>query len=73
MTHYKVNPVLCDGLSDGQHAFCGIPTSTPGEEFHLIGAIAEAVPYYKRQVTDCPKCLRMYDAVINDFLTRRGN
>jgi hypothetical protein len=73
VTHYKVNPILCDGLPDGQHAFCGIPLSTPGEEFHLIGALKDAQPYYIRRLVDCPKCMKMYDAVINDFLARRGN
>lgn len=73
MTHYKVNTVLCDGLTDGQHAFCGTALSTPGESFHLVGAIEGALPYYIRPQVDCPKCQRMYDAVINDFLARRGN
>jgi hypothetical protein len=73
MTHYKVHPILCEGLADGQHAFCGIAVSTPGEKFRLLGAIKEAVAPWARPLVDCPKCVRMYDAVINDFLAQRGN
>jgi len=73
VTHYKVNPILCGGLADGEHAFCGIDTKALGEDFHMLGALAYAKPYYLRPAVDCPMCIRMYDAVINDFLTRRGN
>jgi hypothetical protein len=73
VTHYKVHTILCEGLLDGQRSFCGLDIATPGEKFHLIGAISEAEPYYERPKVDCPKCMRMYDAVINDYLTRVGN
>jgi hypothetical protein len=72
MVHYKVNPVLCEGLADGHRAFCGIEVGTPGEQFHLLGPVAEAGPAHLRPWVDCPKCIRMYDAVINDYLAEKN-
>ena len=67
MTHYKVNPALCSDTT----AFCGVDTSTPGEQFHLLGPVPGANPWYQRPTVDCPTCQMRYDAVINDFLGRR--
>lgn len=66
MVHYKVNLNLCKGLEDGVHAFCGVSVYKPGEEFHILGP-AEGTPTFRPKV-DCPDCIRMYDAVINDYL-----
>jgi hypothetical protein len=72
MVHYKVHPSLCEGLPDGHHAFCGVGITTPGEEFHLLGAVEGVPPYWQRWAVNCPMCIKMYDAVINDFMSPRS-
>jgi hypothetical protein len=66
MVHYKVSIDLCQGLPDGGNAFCGVSILTAGERFHYLGETTR--PSYLRPKVDCPDCIRMYDAVVNDFL-----
>ena len=72
MVHYKVNPDLCEGLADGHRAFSGVEFGTSGEQFRLLGPIASTPAPYLQPTVDCPKCIRMYDAVINDWMSEKN-